>query len=70
LDTIIGIIGCQTIPSNVVVGLCCFRNQHNTEWQLEEFGVLEIIFNLVVKNEIGVLVRFEGLLRYVKLTPI
>jgi len=54
----------------VVVGLCCFKKQHKIEWQLEEFGVLEIIFDMVVKNEIGVLVRFEGLLRYVKLTPI
>jgi hypothetical protein len=40
------------------------------EWQLEEFGVLDILSNMVVKNQIGVLVRFEGLLRYVKLTPI
>ncbi len=54
----------------MVVGLCCFRKQHKIEWQLEEFGVLEILSNIVVKNEIGVLVRFEGFFRYVKLTPI
>jgi hypothetical protein len=54
----------------MVVGLCCFRKQHKIEWQLEKFGVLEILSNMVVKNEIKVLVKFEGLLRYVKLTPI
>jgi hypothetical protein len=54
----------------VVVSLCCFRKQHKIEWQLEEFGALKILSNMVVKNEIGLLVRFEGLSRYAKLTPI
>jgi hypothetical protein len=37
---------------------------------LEEFNVLEILFNMATKKEIGGLDGFEGLLKYyVKLTP-
>jgi hypothetical protein len=71
-----GTISCQTIPSNMVVGLHYKRKQHKIlqqleAWQLEEFSVWEILFNTAAnKKEIGGLDGFEGLLRcYVKLTP-
>lgn len=41
------------------------------EWMLEEFNVLETLFNMATKKEIKGLGGFEGLLRcYVKLSSI
>jgi len=55
----------------MLVGLGCHRKQHKVQWQLEKFSVLEILFNMATKKEIGRPNGFEGLLKYyVKLTPI
>jgi len=65
------IVSYEIILSNMVVGLGCYRKQHKVHWQLEEFSVLEILSNMVVKNkDIRRPDAFEGLSRYyVKLTP-
>jgi len=65
-----GTISCEIVPSNMVVGLGCHRKQQKMQWQLEEFIVLEILFNMAAKKkEIRELDGFEGLLRYyLKLT--
>jgi hypothetical protein len=66
------IISYEIVLSNMVVGLSCYRKQHKVHWQLEEFSVLEILSNMVVKKkDIRRPYVFEGLSRYyVKLTPI
>jgi len=65
-------INCLPVPLNVVVGLRCHKKQQKIKWYLEEFSVLEIVSNMVVKKkEITMPYGFEGLLRYyMKLTSI
>jgi hypothetical protein len=48
----------------MVVGLGCHRKQHKVQWELEEFSVLEILFNMAAKKEIERPNGFERLLKY------
>jgi hypothetical protein len=48
----------------MVMGLRCHRRQQKVEWLLEEFSVLETLFNMVIKKKIKGPNGFEGLLRY------
>jgi hypothetical protein len=48
----------------MVVGLRCHRKQQKIEWMLEEFSVLETLFNIVIKKEIKRPSGFEGLSRF------
>jgi hypothetical protein len=66
-----GIINCEIILLNMVVGLGCHKKQHEIQLQLEEFNVLETLFNKATKNkEIRGPNGFERLLKYyVKLKP-
>jgi hypothetical protein len=49
----------------MVVGLGCHKKQHEIQWQLEEFNVLETLFNKATKNkEIRGPNGFERLLKY------
>jgi hypothetical protein len=34
----------------MVVGLNCHKKQHKVEWKLENFNVLDILFNMIVKK--------------------